>query len=178
MTDGIRDRWRTLPRWARWTVVVYTGGFLEGTCFHLLYLVRGGLHAYRGFGPVALQVFFSALVVLDPLAAVLALRARPLGIRLAGVVMTLDVLANWYVNWTWVKEDPAGLLRPVGLPAITLFGAFVLATLRPLSRALDGGRAGGRAVPGATADLPVARPPLIRKDAGRQSGSDGDGAHR
>ncbi|MGW2420499.1 hypothetical protein ACWC0C_14805 [Streptomyces sp. NPDC001709] len=39
MTDGIRDRWRTLPRRARWTVVVYTGGFLEGTCFHLLYLV-------------------------------------------------------------------------------------------------------------------------------------------
>jgi hypothetical protein len=120
--------------------VVYAGGFLEGTCAHVLDLVSGGLHAYAGFGPLPLQVFFVALVVLDPLVAVLALRARPLGIRLAGVVMPLDVLANWYVNWPWVKDDPAGLLRPVGLLPITLFGAFVLASLLPLLRAVAGGR--------------------------------------
>ena len=154
--------------------MVYAGGFLEGTCAHVLDLVRGGLHTYAAFGPLALRVFFVALVVLDPLAAVLALRARPLGIRLAGVVMTLDVLANWYVNWPWVKEDPAALLHPVGLLPITLFGAFVLASALPLLRALDG----GRAMACATADLPVARPPLIRKDAERQSGPDGNGAHR
>jgi hypothetical protein len=152
---------------------VYAGGFLEGACSHVLDLVRGGLRAYAGFGSLSLQVFFVALVVLDPLAAVLALRAQPWGLRLAGVVMTLDVLANWYVNWPWIKEDPAGLLRPVGLLPITLFGVFVLASLRPLLRALD-----GRAVACATADLPVARPPLIRKDAARQSGPDGNGAHR
>ncbi|MGW0208784.1 hypothetical protein ACWDZ8_24275 [Streptomyces sp. NPDC003233] len=140
MTDGIRERLRALPRRARWTLVVFAGGFLEGTCAHVLDLVRGGLHAYTGFGPLPLQVFFVALVVLDPLVAVLALRARPLGIRLAGVVMPLDVLANWYVNWPWVKDDPAGLLRPVGLLPITLFGAFVLASLLPLLRALAGGR--------------------------------------
>lgn len=34
-------------------------------------------------------------------------------------------VATWYVNWTWGKEDPAGVLRPVGLLPITLFGAFV-----------------------------------------------------
>ncbi|AOR36217.1 hypothetical protein BFF78_38805 [Streptomyces fodineus] len=151
---------------------MYAGGFLEGTCSHVLDLVRGGLHAYTGFGPLPLQIFFVALVVLDPLAVVLALRARPWGIRLAGAVMALDVLANWYVNWPWVKEDPADLLRPVGLLPITLFGVFVLASLLPLLRALD-----GRAAACATADLPVARPPLIRKDAARQSGPDGNGAH-
>ncbi|WP_369387313.1 hypothetical protein AB5J72_06565 [Streptomyces sp. CG1] len=172
MTDGIRGRWRTLPPWARWTLVVYVGGFLEGTCSHVLDLVRGGLHAYAAFAPVPVQVFFVALVVLDPLVAVLTLRMRLSGIRSAGVVMTLDVLANWYVNWPWVQEHPAVLLRPVGLPLITVFGMFVLATLRPLLRALD-----GRDARRATADLPVARPPLIRKDAGRQSGPDGNGAH-
>ncbi|WP_256725446.1 hypothetical protein [Streptomyces sp. IMTB 2501] len=152
---------------------MYAGGFLEGTCSHVLDLVRGGLHAYAAFAPAPLRVFFVALVVLDPLVVVLTLRTRPSGIRAAGVVMTLDVLANWYVNWPWIKEDPAALLRPVGLLPITLFGVFVLAMLRPLLHALN-----GRDARCATADLPVARPPLIRKDAGRQSGPDGNGAHR
>ncbi|EST19934.1 hypothetical protein M878_40905 [Streptomyces roseochromogenus subsp. oscitans DS 12.976] len=153
--------------------MVYAGGFLEGAGSHVLDLVRGGLHAYAAFGPVPLQVFFVALVVLDPLVAVLTLWMRPSGVRAAGVLMTLDVLANWYVNRSWVQEDPAALLRPVGLLPITVFGAFVLATLRPLLHALN-----GRDPRCATADLPVARPPLIRKDAGRQSGPHGNGAHR
>ncbi|GHE07988.1 hypothetical protein [Streptomyces alanosinicus] len=173
MTDGIRGRWRALPRRARWTLVVYVGGFLEGTCYHALCLVRGGLHAYTGFGPLPLQVLFHALLVLDPLVAVLALRLRPAGIRAAGVVMTLDVLANWYVNRRRVTADPAALLSPVGLLPITLFGVFVLVSLCPLLRALA-----GRGTGPATADPAVARPVLIRKDAGRQSGSGGDGAHR
>lgn len=145
-------------------LVVYVAGFLEGTCSHVLYLVRGGIHAYSGFGPLPLQVFFLALVVLDPLVVVLTLRARPSAVWAAGGVMAPDVLGNWYVNWSWVKANPDRLLQPVGLLPITLFGLFVAATVLPLWRA--------------TADLPVARPPLIRKDAARQSGPDGNGAHR
>lgn len=152
--------------------MVYAGGFLEGTCSHVLDLARGGLHAYAAFGPLPLQVFFLALVLLDPLIVVLALRAGSGGARLAGVVAPLDALANWYVNWPWVKADPAGLLRPVGLLPITLFGMFVVASLLPLLRALN-----GRGARRATADPAVARPPLIRKDAARQSGPDGNGAH-
>ncbi|MER6070662.1 hypothetical protein ABT187_17905 [Streptomyces sp. NPDC001817] len=173
MTDDIRDRRRALSRRVRWTLVVYAGGFLEGTCSHVLDLTRGGLHAYAAFASLPLQVFFVALVVLDPLVAVLTLRSRAVGVRLAAVVMPLDVFANWYVNWPWVREDPAGLLRPVGLLPITLFGVFVVATVPWLLRALD-----GRGTRPATADLPVARPPLIRKDAARKSGPDGNGAPR
>ncbi|MQY37578.1 hypothetical protein SRB17_55820 [Streptomyces sp. RB17] len=92
----------------------YAAGFLEGTCSHAVDLVRGGLHAYAAFGPLPLQVFFVALVALDPSVVVLTLRARPAGVRLAGVVMTLDVLAHWYVNWPWAKEDWTRLPRPVG----------------------------------------------------------------
>ncbi|MGW2648073.1 hypothetical protein ACWC2T_24855 [Streptomyces sp. NPDC001393] len=128
---------------------------------------------YAAFAPLPLQVFLVALAVLDPLVAVLALRLRPVGIRLAGVVMLLDVLANWYVNWPWLREDPAGLLRAVGLLPITLFGVFVVATAPWLPRALD-----GRGTRPATAGLPVARPPLIRKDAAQKSGPDGNGAPR
>ncbi|MEU9479388.1 hypothetical protein [Streptomyces sp. NPDC048191] len=173
MTDGIRARWRALPRRARWTLAAYATGFLEGTGSHVLDLARGGLHAYAAFGPLPLQVFFLALVVLDPLVVALTLWARPAGAWLAGVVATADVLANWYVNRSWVAADPAGLLRPVGLLPITVFGMFVGASLLPLLRALDGMRPRC-----ATADPAVARPLLIRKDAARQSGPDGNGAHR
>ncbi|MGN5377768.1 hypothetical protein ACQ4WX_08950 [Streptomyces lasalocidi] len=169
VTDGIRGRWRALPRRARAALVLYAAGFLEGTGAHAADLARGGLHAYAGFGPLPLQVFFVALIVLDPLAAVLILRVRPAGIRLATAVMTLDVLANWYANRSWVVAHPTALLRPVGLPPITLFGLFVVATAPALLRAVRGS---------ATADLDMARPPSIRKDAARQSGPDGNGAHR
>ncbi|MEU6508239.1 hypothetical protein [Streptomyces sp. NPDC046942] len=169
MTDGIRGRRRALPRRARTVLLVYAAGFLEGTGDHALYLARGGLHAYAGFGPPPLQVFFVALVVLDPLAAVLTLWLRPWGFRLAAAVMTLDVLGNWYVNWRWVTAHPEELLRPVGLLPITLFGLFVVATAPVMTRVVRGA---------VTADLPVARPPSIRKDAARQSGPDGNGAHR
>ncbi|MFJ9852561.1 hypothetical protein [Streptomyces sp. NPDC101150] len=62
-------RWgarRGRPPWARWVGAGYALGFLEGTGAHLLDLVRGGLHAYASFGPVPLQAFFVALVLLDP----------------------------------------------------------------------------------------------------------------
>ncbi|MGW3208510.1 hypothetical protein [Streptomyces sp. NPDC001135] len=138
MTDGIRERRRALPRPARWALVVYAGGFLEGTCSHALCLARGGIHAYSGFGPVPLQAFFVALVVLDPLVVVLTLRTRPSAVWAAGGVMAPDVLANWYVNWSWVKRDPVHLLQPVGLLPITLFGLFVTATMLPLRKAFTG----------------------------------------
>jgi hypothetical protein len=52
--------------------------------------------------------------------------------------MVLDVIANWIVNWPQLQENPAWLLRPVGLLPITLFGLFVIATLVPLLRAMKG----------------------------------------
>lgn len=115
---------------------MYVAGFLEGTGAHLLDLVRGGIHAYAGFGPAPLQAFSVALVALDPLAAVLVARARPLGVRLAAGVMTLDVLANWAVNWPRLQRNPGTLLQPVGLLPITLFGLFVVGCAPPLLRSL------------------------------------------
>lgn len=128
MRERIRGRWSGLPAWARWTLAVYSIGFLEGTGAHCLDLVRGGIHAYASFAPLPLQVFFVCLVLLDPLVVVLVGLVRTEGVRLAGGVMALDVLGNWIVNWPRLQEDPAWLLRPVGLLPITLFGLFVLAS--------------------------------------------------
>ncbi|MEV7380631.1 hypothetical protein AB0O10_20160, partial [Streptomyces lydicus] len=47
---------------------------------------------------------------------------RSAGVRLASGVTALDVIANWIVNWPQLQENPAWLLRPVGLLPTTLFG--------------------------------------------------------
>lgn len=130
----LRDRWSGQPVWARWVRAGYVIGFLEGACAHFLDLVRGGIHAYASFPRVSLQAFFVSLVVLDPLVVALVASVRRPGVRLAGAVMVLDVCANWIGNWQWLRDDPAELLRPVGLLPITLFGLFVVATLVPLHR--------------------------------------------
>ncbi|WP_438489386.1 hypothetical protein [Streptomyces sp. S186] len=151
LRGGPRERWRGLARWARWVLVVYVVGFVEGTCAHVLDLARGGIHVYAAFAPVLLQVLFVSLVVLDPLVVVLVGLVRPTGIRLGAGVMALDVFANWFVNWPRLQADPAWLLRPVGLLPITLFGLFVLGTAIPVLRAVRGAAAGRGVAPRALA---------------------------
>jgi hypothetical protein len=114
--------------------VAYAAGFTDGTGAHIRDLARRGLHAYSGYGPVAVQAFFVSLVFLDPLVVVLVLRMRPAGAGLAGAVMAADLAANWSDNWSsWT----AGSSRLVGMLPITLFGALVLASMVPLWRSLS-----------------------------------------
>jgi hypothetical protein len=131
-----RKAWGRLPRWARWVLAAYLLGFAEGTCAHVSDLARGGIHVYAAFPHRFIRVFFVSLVVLDPVAALLAVLVRRAAVWWGSAVMTLDVAANWVTNWPSVKSDPAQLLRPVGLTPITLFGVFVLASSLPLARAL------------------------------------------
>ncbi|GAB2567336.1 hypothetical protein [Kribbella endophytica] len=133
-------RWRTLPRWTRWTLAVYLIGFVEGACAHVLDLARGGIHVYASFAPLPLQVLFVCLVVLDPLVVVLVALVRPWGVRLACAVMALDVTANWITNWPQLQDDPTSLIRPYGLLPITLFGVFVLGSALPVLRVLRSSR--------------------------------------
>ncbi|MFE7121641.1 hypothetical protein ACFU99_40050 [Streptomyces sp. NPDC057654] len=139
----LRERWGGQPRWVRWTLAAYAVGFAEGACAHLADIVRGGVHVYASFGPAPLQLYFLSLVVLDPLAVAGAVLVRTWGPPLAAAVMATDVAGNWIINWRWLREDPAWLLRPVGLLPITLFGIFVVSTAVPLRRAL--GRREGEA---------------------------------
>lgn len=134
MRGRVGERWSGQPLWARCALAVYLIGFLEGAGAHCLDLIRGGIHVYASFAPLPLQVFFISLVVLDPLVVVLVGLVRPEGIRLAVGVMVVDVIANWIVSWPQLQEDPAWLLRPVGLLPITLFGLLVIASSVPLTR--------------------------------------------
>ncbi|MEV6513783.1 hypothetical protein AB0M61_47740 [Streptomyces sp. NPDC051642] len=126
-------RWGMQPRWARWVVAVYVVGFVEGSGSHAYDVIRGGLHVYR-YWPVPSQLIFHALLVLDLLAAVGVVLAHPVGPPFGATIMAADLTANWWGNWDGVLRHPLDYLQPVGLPAITLFGLFVLATAAPLHR--------------------------------------------
>ena len=124
----LRRAWGALPAWARWLLAVYLIGFTDGTAAHVRDLAQSGFHAYSGFPQVPLRVFFTSLVLLDPLVVVLAALVLPAGIWLAAVVMVLDVAANAAGNWSWLHTDPGRLLSTPGLLALAVFGVFVLAT--------------------------------------------------
>ncbi|MFD5051291.1 hypothetical protein [Streptomyces tendae] len=112
-------------------------GFLEGTGAHGYSLATGGLNAYD-YAPILVQVFFHLLLLLDPLAALVIIRARPGGPIFAALVMLADVVGNWSIAWSAVTAHPTAFLRPMGLLPITLFGIFVLLTALPLHRAFKG----------------------------------------
>ena len=128
MIARVRTDWARLPRWARWVLAGYLIGFADGTGAHIRDLARDGVHAYAAFGPVPVQVFLVALVVLDPLVLILAGLARPAGVWLACAVLLLDNAANWIGNWPGLRSDPLRLVEPAGLLPITAFSVFVLAT--------------------------------------------------
>ncbi|MEV6836295.1 hypothetical protein AB0N17_17570 [Streptomyces sp. NPDC051133] len=113
-------------------------GFLEGAAAHGYFLATGGLRAYD-YAPPLLQLLFHALLLLDPLVALVVVRGRPGGPVLAAAVMLADVAANWSDAWSAVMRHPTEFLRPTGLLPITLFGLFVLLTAVPLHRALASG---------------------------------------
>ncbi|MEV6603816.1 hypothetical protein [Kutzneria sp. NPDC051319] len=104
----------------------YVVGFLIGTTTHAIDLLAGG---YSGV-PVPLAVFFTALVVIDPLTAVLVALGHRHGVTLAFAVIVPDLLANWYLNWPGL---PGALLHPTWL-VLNLFSLFVLVTWWPLRR--------------------------------------------
>lgn len=137
MLARLRASWSLLPHWARWLLAIYLAGFADGTGAHIIALARGGLHAYAPFRQVPFQVFFVALVVLDPLVLVLAGFVLPVGVWLGAGVMALDLAANWAGNWPW----PSHYLQ---LWPMTAFGLFVFAAAPFLLRAFTARRVPAR----------------------------------
>lgn len=135
-------RWGDRPVWVRCVAGVYVIGFLEGAGAHAYFLATGGLHAY-GYAPMPVQLLFHALLLLDPLVALLLVRAHPSGALLAAAVMVLDLAGNWDGAWHAVVADPVAHLRPVGLLPMTVFGIFVVFTALPLRRELANARSAG-----------------------------------
>ena len=64
----------------------------------MLQLVASGFNPYPDL-PSWLRIYFTALTVLDPLAAVLPARRRRSGVVIAVVVLVSDAAANGFANY-------------------------------------------------------------------------------
>lgn len=80
------------------TALAFVVVLAYGTAVHVLQLVASGFNPYPDL-PGWLRVYFTALTVLDPLAAVLLARRRRSGVVLAVVVLVSDAAANGFANY-------------------------------------------------------------------------------
>ncbi|WP_207915310.1 hypothetical protein [Micromonospora sp. 15K316] len=92
-------RWAGVPRWVRAVVVAAVCVFAYGGIVHL-----GDLLGVRPGGPgpsipTWLMVYFTALTVFDPLAALLLALRRVEGLLLGCAVLASDAAANGYANY-------------------------------------------------------------------------------
>ncbi|MDX3342178.1 MULTISPECIES: hypothetical protein [Streptomyces] len=102
--------------WAIAAVLILVGGVA-----HVGDLARQGLWAHA-WAPGWLNLYWSSLAVLDPLAAVLLLRGKRIGFDLACGVMATDLAANLYA--TYGLRDSELLVEP-GLQRVFIFALFV-----------------------------------------------------
>ncbi|TGE12618.1 hypothetical protein [Hymenobacter elongatus] len=110
----------------RVVLTIYSGCFLIGTYTHAAGLLRLGWLAAPV--PVAIGIYWDALTVLDPLAAVLVWWRPRVGIGLAVVIMASDISVNTYVYLAGYFGPPVAHLVPVTLLEQALFGLFVFVT--------------------------------------------------
>ena len=99
---------------------VLVAGFAIGTTTHLLHLVNVGWIVFDA-APAWMNVYWTALTALDPLAAVLLLYRRSIGLRLGAAIILSDVGINSYALY--------GLGLPFGFLSLqlqTLFCGFLL----------------------------------------------------
>lgn len=95
-------------------------GFVIGTTTHVLQLVNSGWLVFAA-APIWMIAYWTSLTLLDPLAAMLLLRARRAGLILATTIMLSDVAVNTHALY--------GLKLPFAVWALQLqmlFGGFLL----------------------------------------------------
>jgi hypothetical protein len=105
-----------------------------GTVVHIAQLVSGGLRPYP-WAPPWLEVYFTSLTLLDPLAAGLLAARRALGLWLAIAVFATDAAANGYA--VYGLGGAAGIAR-VSQAVVTVF-AIAAAIAAPVVRPYLGG---------------------------------------
>ena len=104
----------------RIVVGVLVAGFAIGTVTHTLHLINVGWVVFDA-APTWMNVYWTALTRLDPLAAVLLLYRRPVGLALGAAIILSDVGINSYALY--------GLDLPFGFLSLqlqTLFCGFLL----------------------------------------------------
>ncbi len=102
------------------TIAVLVAGFAIGTTTHTLHLINVGWIVFDN-APTWMNVYWTALTALDPLAAVLLIWRRPVGLALGAAIILSDVGINSYALY--------GLGLPFGFLSLqlqTLFCGFLV----------------------------------------------------
>jgi hypothetical protein len=87
----------TVSRARHHAVLVYVSAFAVATLCHVFDIVRGGWLPYTQYA-LGLNVFWTSLTFLDPLAIALLLHRRRKGLCLALLIITVDVAVNLTVG--------------------------------------------------------------------------------
>ena len=115
----------------RATVTVLVAVLAWGGLQHLLDFATGGLTPYA-YAPTWLGAYWSALLVLDPLAAYLLARARRAGVVLAVAILVSDAAANGYAVHALGLGGP---LAPAGQALVSVLALAALVMSPRLMRA-------------------------------------------
>jgi hypothetical protein len=111
-------------------LIIYLLSFLGATYNHAIDLIKYGFFPYQRLNsnvPVWLNIYWTLLTFIDPLAIVLLLYSINIGLVLYGVVIVSDVLINY-----WFMISTKGLFSWMNFGQISqlLFLIFYLATVR------------------------------------------------
>jgi len=115
----------------RTVIAVLVASFAIGTTTHTLHLINVGWIVFDD-APTWMNVYWTALTALDPLAAVLLIYRRPIGLALGAAIILSDVAINSYALY--------GLGLPFGFLSLqlqTLFCGFLLGAAGILTRRHD-----------------------------------------
>lgn len=126
--------WQQYSADVRIILTVYSTGFLIGTGTHVLGLVQHGFIAYQA--PLALNVYWDLLTLLDPLALLLVWIRIKVGLALSVIIMLTDILINSYAYVQGIFGEPEPVMIPMSLFLQSLFGVFVLVTAPVLIKKL------------------------------------------
>jgi len=103
-------------------ILAYVTAFAVATICHLFDIARGGWLPYTKYA-LGLNVFWTSLAFLDPLAIVLLLKRRRAGVCLALLIITVDVVVNLTVG---LREFvPSGRFTFWGLATQIPVGVFM-----------------------------------------------------
>jgi len=114
----------------RFIFAIYIFGFSYGTRNHVLDIMEDGFLGY-GYAPLPINIYWTALTFLDPLAILLLLFYPLAGIVLFVWIMITDIAVNSSVTLYYYLQ--AGTVSLDGLPLQIAFGIFVFITA-PIAR--------------------------------------------
>lgn len=123
--SGVITWMHRTPRWVVALVCAIAAGLLlVGAVAHVTDLLRHGLQPYD-WAPRWLNLYWSSLAILDPLAAALLIGGKRRGSDLACAIVTTDLAANWYATY---GIQHSSLAAQPGLQRLVVFTALVLGT--------------------------------------------------